>query len=86
MKFCDPKIKILLKEVKKPVFGEDEIIKVNLKFASNTIQSNLIPMRIYKTNEEKRAAVTKQIERERQFVVQAHIVKIMKAQKTYPYQ
>ena len=31
-------------------------------------------------------AAAKQIARERQFVVQAHIVKVMKAQKTYRYQ
>ena len=32
MKFCDPKIKVLLKQVNKPVFGEDEKIKPNPKF------------------------------------------------------
>jgi hypothetical protein len=29
MRFCDPKVKVLLKEVQKPVFGEHEKIKVN---------------------------------------------------------
>ena len=90
MRFCDPKVKLLLKEVNKPVFGEHEKIKVNPKFASNTIKSNLIPQKTVKkktveaTVEE--TAQAKQIARERQFVVQAHIVKVMKAQKTYRYQ
>ena len=89
MRFCDPKIKVLLKEVNKPVFGEHEKIKVNPKFASNSIRCNLIPQKVVKkknteaTAEE--SAQAKQIARERTFVIQAHTVKVMKAQKTYRF-
>ena len=48
MRFCDPKVKVLLKEVNKPVFGEHEKIKVNPKFASNSIRCNLIPQKVVK--------------------------------------
>jgi len=48
MKLCDPKIKILLKEVNKPVFGENEKIKVNPKFASKMIKMNIIPVKTFK--------------------------------------
>ena len=40
---CDPKIKLLLKKVNKPVFGEDEPIKCNLNFTNNAIRVNLVP-------------------------------------------
>ena len=89
MRFCDPKMKVLLKEVNKPVFGENEKIKVNPKFANNSIRINLIPQKNVKkktaepTAEEAQQA--KQIARERQFVIQANIVKIMKAKKQYKY-
>jgi hypothetical protein len=43
MKMCDPKVKLLLKKVNKPVFGEDEPIKYNPNFTSNAIRVNLIP-------------------------------------------
>ena len=40
---CNPKIMVLKKEVNKPVFGEQEKIKVNPGYKSGTIRSNLIP-------------------------------------------
>ena len=52
IKFCDPKTKILLKEVNNLVFGEDETIKVNFEFTSNTNQSNLIPQKIIESTAE----------------------------------
>lgn len=48
MRFCDPKIKLLLKEINKPVFGDNEKIKVNPKFASNSIRLSLIPQKVAK--------------------------------------
>ena len=90
MKFCDPKMKLLKKQVNKPVFGNDEKITVNAAFTQNNIRINLMPVRTHKkkttaaTPEE--IAQQKQINTERQFVIQAHCVKVMKAQKTYAYQ
>ena len=89
MQLCNPKIKVLCKEQNKPVFGEEEKIWVNPKFTSNSIRMSLIPQKTVKrktvepTAEE--SAAQKQINKERQFVVQANAVKIMKAKKQYRY-
>ena len=71
------------------MFGEEEKIWVNPKFTSNSIRLSLIPQKTVKkktvepTAEE--SAAQKQINKERQFVVQANAVKIMKAKKSYRY-
>ena len=89
MRFCDPKIKLLIKKVNKPIFGADEPIKINPRYTSNTIRVNLIPKGtlkkkvVGKTDEEKK--IEEQVKKERTFVVQAHIVKVMKAQKQYKF-
>jgi len=90
MKLCDPKLKVLNKEVNKPVFDANEKIRVNEKFKSAAVRNNLIPQKVVKkktteaTAEESQQA--KQVAKERTFVIQAHIVKVMKAQKQYRYQ
>ena len=43
MRLCDPKVKVLLKRINKPVFNDDEQITCNLKYSSNSIKQNLIP-------------------------------------------
>ena len=49
MRFCAPNVKLLLKEnAKKPVFGENEKIKINPAFTSNSIRCNLIPQKVVK--------------------------------------
>ena len=48
MSFCNPKVKLLLKEISKPVFGENEKIKINPAFTSNSIRCNLIPQKVVK--------------------------------------
>lgn len=48
MKLCDPKLKLLLKEVNKPVFGETEKIRVNDRFKNNNIRLNLVPQKTTK--------------------------------------
>ena len=48
IRMCDPKIKLLLKKVNKPTFGDDEPIKPNPKFTSNAIKNNLIPVKSVK--------------------------------------
>lgn len=48
-RFCNPSTKLLLKEnAKKPVFGDDEKIKANPGFTSNSIRNNLIPQKVVK--------------------------------------
>ena len=51
MKLCEPKVKLLLKKVNKPVFSDDEPIKVNPNFAQNAIRLNLVPQRPTKRKE-----------------------------------
>ena len=48
MRLCEPKVKVLIKEVNKPVFGDHENIKVNPKFSSNSIRCNLLPQKVVK--------------------------------------
>ena len=90
MQFCNPKIQLLKKEIKKPIFKDDEKISINLAYKSNSIRVNLVPKKQTKkqtselTEEEKKQA--QRVEKERTFVVQAHIVKVMKTQKTYRFQ
>ena len=90
MKFCNPQVKLLSKQINKPVFGEDEKIKVNEKFQSKMVKMNIIPVRTVKKKEAGISAEEKKqldtVNKERTFVIQAHVVKVMKAQKTYRYQ
>ena len=48
MRLCEPKVKILLKEVNKPVFKDDEAIRVNDNFQSSSIRCNLLPAKVTK--------------------------------------
>lgn len=87
MKLCNPKIKVLSKTVPKPQFGDDEKIKVNQNFNSKTIKTNIMPeTKITAPKQEETSANEKQIAKERSFVIQAHAVKVMKAQKSYRFQ
>ena len=48
-RICDPKVKLLLKQVNKPTFDKaDEQVKVNPKFASPNIRVNLVPQKSHK--------------------------------------
>ena len=90
-KLCAPKLNILNKtDPKKPNFDYDNQIWVNLKYKSKSTRVNFIPAKQKKkktlepTAEE--LAMQKRIRKERAFVIQAKIVKIMKARKTLNYQ
>ena len=89
MRMCDPKVRLLNKEIKKPIFNDNEKISVNAAYKSPSIKVNLIPVKkIVKkeakmTEEEEKAQ--KQVTKERTFVIQAHVVKVMKAQKNYRF-
>ena len=48
MSFCNPKVKLLLKAINKPVFGDNEKIKINPNFSSNSIRCNLVPQKVVK--------------------------------------
>ena len=58
--FCNPKTKLLLKEVNKPEFKDEEKIRVNPNFAQPSLRINLIPVKTHKkktvgpTEEEKK--------------------------------
>ena len=91
MQLCNPKVMVLKKAIKKPDFSKmDEAITLNPAFKSNSIKNNLIPKKVTKkttsgqTEEEKKEQA--RVEKERTFVVQAHIVKVMKANKQHRFQ
>ena len=89
MQLCNPKIMVLKKEIKKPIFKDDEKITLNMTYKSNSIRVNLVPKKSTKkqsselTDEERKQKA--RIDKERTFVVQAHIVKVMKTQKQYRF-
>jgi hypothetical protein len=44
MKLCNPKLKIIQKEVPKPVFTPTEKFRLNKKFDSSNIRFNVMPV------------------------------------------
>ena len=88
-RLCNPKgPPVLQKErPKRPIFDENEKIRVDLKFNSPNIRNNYIPQRCFKkksiqpTAEEVKE--TRAINNERQYVIQAQAVKVMKTKKQY---
>ena len=87
---CNPRYGVLGKQVNKPIFKDDEPINVKMEFKSSSVRVLLIPQRVVKrvnaepTAEEAKEA--KKVAKERVFVIQAHIVKVMKTQKKYSIQ
>ena len=81
---CNPKIKVLLKEIKKPnVDNPKEKITVNLKYASNNIKTSVMPTKKMTSDDSKKQNddTTKEVTIERQVICQATTVKLMKANK-----
>lgn len=91
IQLCNPKVRILDKAVKKPTFDDpDEKIKINLKFNSNNIRVNVVPQASAKkkTNEKDKDELANDaaVKTERQVIIQATSVKILKTRKTIAYQ
>ena len=91
MRLCDPKRGILTKtNPRNANFRDDDLISVKVNFTSATIKINYIPLKVVKkksmepTVEE--LSYAKQIRKEREYVIQAKIVKTMKTHREYPYQ
>ena len=83
-KFCEPKMKLLLKTHNNPVFLDDEVIQVNTTFGNKAVRLNLIPRRTEPRSKDTSQSkedreMIKQIEKERIFQIQAKIMKSMKA-------
>lgn len=85
---CNPKQRILNKQdLKKPVFKETEEIRINTAFKNAALKVNLVPKKTHKkktANEkgEVQLQVEQETKMERQHVLDAIIVRIMKARKT----
>ena len=85
------KVKVAKSHIKPQVFDDpNEQIKLNVKFSSNNIRVNLVPTSSQKrkdpnekTKEEKEAEKSVQVER--QVIIQATSVKVMKTRKTVAY-
>lgn len=87
---CNPKNAVLLKEVRKPVFKEDEKIKLNLNFKNAMVKMNLVPqpsskkktIEVSKEDEE----LQKEVQTEREKKIEAFVVKIMKGRQKEKHQ
>jgi len=84
---CNPKMKILDKEnMKKPTFAPTEKVSVNSKFTNPNIKVNFVPTSTHKKKTTEKSEVEKiddkEIRLERQNIIDAVIVRIMKARKS----
>ena len=88
MKLCNPKTGIIKKQDKKPVFRPDEKLEVHAKFASSNIKVVFVPqikpidLVSGKNGGKSVEAVDTEVMKERSMVIDATIVRIMKARKT----
>ena len=84
---CKPKVKLLLKQVKKPTFDDmNEKIRINRAFASKTRRLALLPSmqaggNPVKRDPEEQKAMHESIMKERSLKTQVAIAKVMKARK-----
>ena len=82
---CNPKIKVLLKEIKKPTLDNPaEKISINLKYASSNIKTSVMPAQAVKKKEDtdkQDQDTANEVKIERQVICQANTVKLMKANK-----
>ena len=92
LKLCNPKMKVLLKEnAKVPKFGPGEKITVNLSFENNNIRLNVVP--VLKTEKimegaggnKSLAEIDNEVLKERGLVIDAMLVRVMKARKKEKY-
>ena len=84
---CNPKQKILDKEnMKKPQFAPTEKVSVNTGFSNNNIRVQFVPTQTHKKKtaekNDSEKVDDKEIRIERQNIIDAVIVRIMKARKT----
>lgn len=85
---CNPKIQVLIKEIRKPSFESDaETVTLNMTFKNAALRLQLIPAGVAKAapNEaaDQMARENQDIEKERGAVIDSKIVAIMKTQKQY---
>jgi len=87
---CNPKNKLLLKQdISKPVFKPEETVKPNPDYSSQNIKVSFVPIqqskRVSTEKTEGEKTDEAEIKQERQFIIDATIVRIMKAHKTEKY-
>jgi len=80
---CNPrKAQVLIKSnTKKPTLAPDEILCMNEKFTNKTIKFTCVPMSTSSIDETLRINLEKQVRNERAMIVDAKLVKILKANK-----
>jgi len=88
MKLCNPKHPVLSKAEKKPTFDNmDEKISLNSKFENSNIRLNLVPTASAKQmamgggGAKSQEDIDSQVQKERCFIIDSVIVRIMKARK-----
>jgi len=89
LKLCNPKQKVLQKQnAKVPKFDPNEFISVNPNFENNNIRINMVPvLKAEKVMEgvggnKSIAEIDQEVMKERGLVIDAMVVRVMKARKT----
>ena len=90
MKLCNPKTGIITKEnAKKPTFLDDEKLSLNTKYVNGNIRCNFIPVQTAKQLTEGGGSIRSvteldaEVAKNRAMVIDATVVRIMKARKVY---
>lgn len=78
----NPKNKVLNKQSRGKKIEEDEIIRLNIGLKSNSLRINLIPKRQSRVNLQELDEDTRELNNERQLILDSVIVRIMKARRT----
>lgn len=86
---CNPKFRVLNKEVKKPILEANEKISVNLQFKNNNIRVSVLPVQGKKEKEAEtentNKAIVDGVMKERNQIIEAHCVKQMKTNKVMQF-
>ena len=91
MKLCNPKFKLLIYKNKKPEFKPEEDIELNLEFSNNNKRIPFMPSQSPQQiasqgiDGKSHKEIEEDVLKQQQFVIQANIVRVMKARKTYSH-
>ena len=77
-------VRLLLKDPRSKVVGEGDSFSVDLSFRSPLFRIKVPSLQLRETKEEQKAVTSKVFE-DRQYAIDAAIVRIMKARKTLPH-
>ena len=91
MKLCNPKLKLLIYKNKKPEFKPEEDLELNMEFSNNNKRIPFVPqptpqqIAVSGIDGKSHKEIEEDQLKQQQFVIQANIVRVMKARKTYKH-